>query len=382
MFININTASHQSAPTGTFTGNRLEDLSLAVVGAGAMGSEICRILAENSFSKVLVIDPDRLEPRNVPLSSLYQDAFSEHGTKVFEQFKAELLVNSVREKHTLPWNSFPAEIADAGLGRLAACDLIISCTDSTLARVETAMAARAVGVPMLDGGVMGEGIAAGRVSWFPPFREAACYLCGISEIRRAELLSYAVSTSLGCKLYEEAAAMTGASGAIRETAATLFQLIEAFSTGESRFENSFSLRLEGDISAKSWIHNDLSLQRSVTCPWHDVLEGGWRPLDYDCPIRDALKGSDMRLQLFWPQCLEARCRVCGYGSSPNKRVALLRRKVVCARCGATGSYEPVRVIDSLGVIDAAAALTPRQLGLPEQHLYLFRRTFRAFSQSL
>jgi molybdopterin-synthase adenylyltransferase len=370
MFIKITTSRVRKAYA-----NNGQHLNIAVVGSGALGSGICKVLAEHSFSKVLVIDPDRLEPRNVPFSSLYQDVYSRYGTKAFAQFKAELLVNLIREQHTLPWTSMTTEIADVGLGRLAACDLIISCTDSTLARIETAIAARAAGLPMLDGGVMGEGIAAGRVSWFPPVREAACYLCGISEIRRAELLSYAVSTSLGCKLPEEASSMTGTHDAIKETAATMFQLIEAFCAGESQFESSFALRLENGFLQKTWTHQDLKLPRSATCPWHDELTGEWRPLDYDRPVRDALDGSNMRLELSWPQCIEANCRLCGYRSSPNKRVALVRRKMVCAQCGTIGSYEPVKVINSLGAMDAAAAFTPRQLGLPEQHLYLFRRTF-------
>ena len=350
-------------------------MNLAVIGAGALGSEICRILAENAFLNVLIIDPDRLEPRNVPLSSLYGDVFSTCGADVFAHFKAELLVDAIWRQYALAWNGIAAEIADVGLGRLAACDLIISCTDSTLARLETSIAVRILGLPMLDGGVMGEGIAAGRVSWFSPAREAACYLCGISEIRRAELLSYAVSTSLGCRLFEETSNMTGTHDALRETARTMFRLIEAFSVGERSFENSFSSRLDGSRAMKPWIHKDLKMPRSISCPWHDVPEGEWLPLAYDRPIREALSGNDLRLQLVWPQCLEARCRLCGHRTSPQKRVALIRRKTVCTQCGAIGSCEPTKIVSSLGSGDSASDFTPRQLGLPERHLYLFRRTF-------
>ena len=353
----------------------MKGLNLAVIGAGALGSEICRILAENAFLNVLIIDPDRLEPHNVPLSSLYTDAFSTYDSEAFTHFKAELLVDVIQTQYALTWNGIVAEVADVGLGRLATCDLIISCTDSSLARIETSIAARILGLPMLDGGVMGEGIAAGRVSWFSPAREAACYLCGISDIRRAELLSYAISTSLGCRLFEETANMTGTSDALRETAVTMFRFIEAFSAGGRSFENSFSTRLDGSRAVEPWIHENLKLSRSVSCPWHDVPEGEWLPLAYDRPIRDSLSGNDLRLELVWPQCMEARCHRCGHCTSPKRRVALIRRKTVCTRCGAVGSCEPTKIVSSLGIEDAGSGFTPRQLGLPEQHLYLFRRTF-------
>ena len=336
---------------------------------------MCRILAENAFLNVLIIDPDRLEPHNMQLSSLYRDAFSTCGSEIFAHFKAELLVDTIRRQYALAWNSIVAEIADVGLGRLATCDLLISCTDSSLSRIETSIAARVLGLPMLDGGVMGEGIAAGRVSWFSPAREAACYLCGISDIRRAELLSYAISTSLGCRLFEETSNMTGTYDALKETAATMFRLIEAFSIDQLSFENSFSTRLDGSRAMEPWIHEDLKLPRSVSCPWHDAPEGEWLPLDYDRPIRDSLSRNDLRLEMIWPQCLEARCRLCGHRTSPKRRVALIRRKAVCTHCGAIGSCEPTKIVSSLGIGDAAADLTPRQLGLSEQHLYLFRRTF-------
>ena len=48
----------------------LTSLRLAVVGCGALGSELCRRLAERKHKHVLVIDPDCLEERNLALSGL------------------------------------------------------------------------------------------------------------------------------------------------------------------------------------------------------------------------------------------------------------------------------------------------------------------------
>ncbi len=85
----------------------LRELRLAIVGAGALGSEVCRLLAENSFTNVLVIDPDQLEARNVQLSSLHQDIFSDLGSEAFHHFKSKLIVDAIQKRYALAWDSLP-----------------------------------------------------------------------------------------------------------------------------------------------------------------------------------------------------------------------------------------------------------------------------------
>lgn len=349
--------------------NMTTSTRLVVIGAGALGSELCRLLAQRGFSNVLVIDPDLLEPRNTRSSAVYLEAYGELGETAFHYRKAELIVEVIRRKYALPWQSLPIEIADAGLGLLADYDLLLSCTDNSLARIETARAARVLKLPMLDGAVKGEGIAAGRVSWFSPDDQSACYLCGISETRRAELLAYAISTSLGCRIPEEAPAMTAAHSTLQETAATMLNLLEDLPCNQS----SFTRHLEKKDG--QWKREHLHLSRSRTCPWHESSSASWVSLVHDRSFREAFSARDQSLQMFWPHCLKARCRQCSHLWEPMQRVAQVRRRAACPRCGARGNCEPIEVVESFTGIDAIANFSPRQLNLPEQHLYLFRDIF-------
>lgn len=349
--------------------------SIAVVGVGALGSEVCRQLAENSFLNVVVIDPDPLEKRNVPGSLIYQNVISTKGNKALDQFKVNLLCDEINRRYGLHWSAIAEEIADVGLGLLTGIDLILSCTDSTLARVETTRAAHILGVPMIDGGVMSKGIAAGRVSWFTANRNAACYLCGISEIRRAMVLTYAASASLGCSVGdEEFPAMTASFRTVQETATAMLLLLLQRQRGRVPIERSFAVRLQDDLQ-EQWSQFFLDLPRSVTCPWHDNEPEKWSPILEDKTIKEILTDDNFLIQLPWPQCLTAYCRVCGTDSKPFRRLAWVRRKAICTHCGTKGSSEPVEVIDTLLRTDQRAKLMLWQLGLPKQHLYLLRRSF-------
>jgi molybdopterin/thiamine biosynthesis adenylyltransferase len=313
-----------------------------------------------------------MEEHNALLSSIYQAVLTS-SSKAVEPLKVKLLVDGIGSRFSLSWEGIAKEGADVGLHRMADYDIILSCTDNALARVETMRAARVLGLPMIDAGVMGDGITQGRVTYFAPHLEAACYLCGIAEARRAEILAYASSTSLGCRALEDFPSMTGTLETVRKTAAALLAILRRWEAGPS-MQASFARRIVSNGSNR-WTYEEISIVQSVTCPWHVEEAGHWVTLDEDRPIREALSARNIRLQLLWPQCLEACCRQCGSTSRPLQRVAWVRRKMVCAACGASGATDPIRVIESVGVIDLEADCTPRQLGLPNRHLYLLRRTF-------
>lgn len=331
-------------------------LRLAVVGTGALGSAVCRHLLEYAHPSVLLIDPGRIEPRNLPLSSLLQQGGCPGSYKVDA-------IARLATRQGLPWETQCAEIADVGLGVLRGCDLLISATDSVLSRLETAFAARSLGLPMLDAGVQPRGIPEGRVSWFAPLAEAACPLCGLGELRRAELLGLALSASLGCQAAESSEPMTGALATVERTAR---QLLATLAGGPAEGASS-TLRLNGDATER------IELTRSPSCPWHglpapDTLIG----LGQDRPVCEQI-APGMVLELGWPICLRARCRACGADFQPMRRVAFVRRALQCPACGAAGRLEPLRTLASLAAADPLARRTPRELGLADRQLYHQRR---------
>ncbi len=337
-------------------------LRLAVIGVGALGSALCRILMEEGHGRVLLIDPDELEERNVGLSALFGEAaLLGDGAGVA---KVDV-VRRMAARRGLAWDAVEAEIADVGWMQLRGCDLLVCCADSVLARVETAGVARSLGLPMLEGGVASDGQPRGRVAYFPAAREQACYACGLSEHRLAEVLAYALSGSLGCVAGPDFRAMTGALAVLREVAGEMYGQIGAMLGSDCG--QAFALRLD----VEAGLRERVTLSRSAGCPWHE-LPGveDLSTLQDDEPIADALDDGGS-VELLWPVCLRAWCLACGLTVEPCRRTALVRRRGVCGRCG--GKLEPLESVGSLRAGDWtgdwAATRTPRQLGLPERHLY-------------
>ncbi len=332
----------------------MSSLRVGLIGTGALGSEVCRLLLERGQRGVLLIDPDTIEPRNLALSTLFAQA----GSAALGRPKVDVLHAFSREAG-LDWQPFHGEVADLGLQRLQEVDVLLSCTDSALARVETAFAARALGLPMLDAGVQSHGVEQGRVTCFALGADAACYLCGLPEARRAELLAFAQSTSLGCTLPAEAA-MTGAPGTVQATAAALLELLQD-NAGSS---TSFARRLQPGRPAQR-----IALPRSADCPWHRL--GVLQALPYDEPLCTLLAPGEI-IEFPWPICLRARCRCCGHRFAPRRRTALVRRRIPCPACHEARALEPLESLASLTGASPPAAQTLRQLGLPARHLYHLR----------
>jgi molybdopterin/thiamine biosynthesis adenylyltransferase len=364
-----------------------------VVGAGALGSELCQQLALARVRRVTVVDPDALEARNAILSPLFRAALKQSGTTAIGQPKAKIIVDFLHSSFPeLTWDVRCVEIADVGFEEMKNFDAILSCPDSTLARLETARAARVLRIPMIDAGVMPNNVAEGRVSVFAASLDAACYLCGIGEARRAELLAYASSLSLSCTVALSSGLMTGTQSAVRLIASkVLEQLIriqttsfsEGLATHESytdrfRLETSQNIDELGSLNLLSAERHRLT--RSPGCPWHDLdPPGELLSLQPGQTFAEALRehpraAQNLVLEFPWPICLQSRCLACDRTEMPFQRVALVRRKGSCFSCGISGRMEPIESLSALRLGDAAAGKTPQQLGLPERHLYKLRRS--------
>ena len=346
---------------------------LCVIGAGALGSALLDRLRQHDFRSVLLVDPDAVEARNLSLSPLLRRAVARFESDPEQprepsRNKARLLAAAVQALDGLPWRSLPCEIADVGWKEILACDVLCCCTDSVLSRVETAWIARALGKPMLDGAVFGQGIRRGRVTVFPAAASTACFLCGLAEDRRAAVLSYAASASLGCQAPETVPAMTGALAALHAVADTM--LAQVLSWQELTSSETRSIHLTGAAADGEWHTGHVRLTRSATCPWHDGVPGALEPLPWDAPVRLALRGGARELVFNWPVCSEAVCDACGTQSRPMQRVARVRRSP-CPACGQQ-RQRPLRSIYRIQHGDLCSHFSPRQLGMPEQHLYWLR----------
>ena len=368
-------------------------LRLVLVGAGALGSAVAAAIATSPLSAiaiaVLVIDPDLLEPRNVALSRAYQEIYTQAGPAAFKRYKADLLAEAMRVRAAkVQWTAAATEIADLGWADLVGCDLIISCTDSALARVETAFAARTLGIPMLDGGLLSEGpqsgVTQGRVTWFGARRRAACYLCGLTEARRAELLRFAGANSLGCHPPAIGPAMgtyAEVPAAIDLTAQSLVQVLQTFAAcPEADLFTAHSWAARVQIHEGNHHSERHELAATQDCPWHGRPSDALLAVAPDVPFRDVLRQQVSTpeawgLEVSWPVCLRARGRSCGRSQRTATRLAALRRHCRCIQCGTAATLESLHTVSSVGMHDTEAERTPRQLGMPERHLYRLRPVF-------
>ena len=376
---------------------------LAVIGTGALGSALLERLARHRCASVLLIDPDAVEERNLALSPFLRRALSEHA-KAFLQGgaggarkgpihggpapipnKAELLAWDARRSYGLPWQALPASIADVGWDDLRGVDLLCCCTDSALSRAETAFVARVLRKPMLDGAVLGNGIPEGRVSSFAANTEAACYLCGMTEERRATVLGYAASASMGCRVPEDGPPMTGTPAAVEAVVEEMLQCIFQGGTRQGGAATSSAVKLRAVAAASAalgprpaWHREPVALPRSATCPWHGESPADLHTLSWEQPLCASAFSAGkplaaLTLQLAWPVCTDAVCRACGTRSQPLRRVARVRQASACPACGAAG-LEPLRAVQHIRAGEELSFRSPRELGLPPRHLYWFRKT--------
>ncbi len=345
-------------------------LSCAVVGLGALGSEVARLLGGMGVGRVVLIDPDTVERVNLPFSTLLRMAVSLANNGQIMSKSAGVAAAGRAIFPDTTWEDWPVEVADLAPERLAACDLIFSATDSTLARAETQLIAKLLGKPMIDGGMKGRNAKEGRVACFPAEREMACYFCQVSEARRAELLSVAVANSLGCSAGHESAAMSGTPALASVTASAMvdvgFALITKGKEGNPQVRaEAWIVRLPS--AGGGWEH--IQLTRSARCPWHE-LSGEFRLLALDVPLHMQLEADErsrkMVLELLWPLCLRAHCRICGRESEPMIRLARVRRFGQCAGCGGAGTLDPVECLVTVRATDPIAERTPEELGFSQQ----------------
>ncbi|MDG6101415.1 ThiF family adenylyltransferase [Dactylosporangium aurantiacum] len=149
--------------------------SVVIVGVGAVGSEVARLLALAGVGRLLLCDPDTVEESNLSRGALYGPADVGRG-------KAEAAAAALR--HRDPATAVTARTADfrhgVGLAELRAADAVLCCLDSVADRIALASRCGLVGAGLLDAGTYPWG---GEVRYYPP--GGACFACGCSPAERS-----------------------------------------------------------------------------------------------------------------------------------------------------------------------------------------------------
>jgi adenylyltransferase/sulfurtransferase len=317
----------------------------------------------------MVIDSDRIELSNLSRSVFFRE--TDCGRP-----KAEALCLSLSSIFPdTRWEFHNCEVADVGFGKLSGANLILTCVDNDLARIETAWISQRMNIPMADGGLGGPDYWRGRASFFSG-RASACFSCKLSPGRRRELLALSLSTGHSCWATAETVLnpSTPTMAAIVGALQVDFGLRCLYESGNPDAHDLKSPTIEITLDSNA------GLTRFVTplspgCPFHSAQDQRSVPLwSPRASARELLDSENAHVvDLDWPICIEAHCLDCGADWKPMKRVAWVRRCGTCPSCGSHRVLENQN-ISSLDRNSAWADTALVDLGLPEQHLYAVRST--------
>lgn len=351
-----------------FARGNTERLTVAVVGAGALGNEVVKALGSIGAKSVLIVDPDEIEPSNLTRSIFFRRGFRHDA--VHPRNKAEALVEAAGTLFPdTRFRAVAAEIADTGYALLAGQHLLFSCVDSDLARVEIARISTTLDIPVCDGGLGAPNYSSGRVTWFPG-RAGACFACLLPPRKLRRLLTLWDATVRPCappqpgEAYPSTPTMAAITGAMQVELGLrhLFGM-----QGESQ---TTTITLDGGPRLETF-----RTPAGSTCPFHDALVGEVVPAPAPgVTVGDFLSGygPGAYLALDWPVCTGARCRACGHGWAPMRRSAAFRARGACPVCRSRDilERETTRAVDAQS---KWAGRTLGALGVPEHHLLTIRR---------
>jgi molybdopterin-synthase adenylyltransferase len=160
-------------------------LSVAVVGAGGLGSHVVQQLLHLGVGELLVVDPDRIAVSNLSrlVGASARDARRGRAKVRLARRLAGRLDAATRVR------ALRGSINEAQVGsQLLECDVVIGCTDNQWSRTVLNQLAYQYYVPVLDLGVELQpgGAMGGRVSWLAP--GSACLWCaGILNSERVRV---------------------------------------------------------------------------------------------------------------------------------------------------------------------------------------------------
>jgi molybdopterin-synthase adenylyltransferase len=155
---------------------KLADASVVIVGMGALGNEVSRILAMSGVGHLIICDPDRIEESNLSRTIFFRQ---EDVGKLKVDVAAAALV-SLAPSITVEQRSQPF-VHGLGLAELRDASLVVSCLDSHSARLKLAGRCQLVKAVCIDGGTHPWG---GEVRPFLDY-DGPCYGCSLTSESRS-----------------------------------------------------------------------------------------------------------------------------------------------------------------------------------------------------
>ncbi len=312
------------------------------------------------WGEVQVVDPDAVERTNLTRSTFFRTAGA------MGRNKAETIVEAARDLFPdTQWICRPVEIADLGFQHLAGQDLLFSCVDSELARLEIACIGAKLDIPCADAGTGGGDCSSGRVAFFPG-RSGACICCSLTPQTRRYLLAEWTAPRRPC--WAEEASEDEALPSTPTMAAVVGSLQVELALRRLDHRADGAVAWEIAIGGSPGVE-EVSIAVNRLCPFHEADTPVLEPVDNaGMSVREFLSrtasGGRSVLVLDWPVCVAARCERCGHRWRPMRRLAVARS---CPNCGETAALR-MRSIHHIDSDSEFAGCRLNELGVPDRHL--------------
>jgi molybdopterin/thiamine biosynthesis adenylyltransferase len=357
---------HRQSLISWWDQDRLQEATMLVVGAGALGNELVKNLALAGVGRIVVVDFDRIENSNLARCVFFRE--SDDGLA-----KAEVLTRRAmelnRDIRAIP---VTGDIRlTCGLAVFAEVDVVLAGLDNREARLFVNQACWKTGTPWVDGAI--EGLMGVVRLFVPP--DSACYECTMSE-RDRELLAQRRACSLLTRdeMLVGRVPTTGTSASVVAgiQAQEAIKALHSDRLGVSALAGS-GFHFVG-LTHDSYV---VRYARRDECLSHDTYDlGTAEHVSPDVTFSELLKrarrrlGSTAVLELEHEIVLDATCSDCG-------RTDAVQRPVIALAVGA--ALCPVcrreRRLSFAYVIDGRSPLlthTPRSLGLPAADVVMAR----------
>jgi molybdopterin/thiamine biosynthesis adenylyltransferase len=356
---------HRQTLIGWWDQKRVSATRILVVGAGALGNEIAKLLALIGSGFTLVYDPDRIERSNLSRSVLFREA--DEGLH-----KADVLVRQMRELNPDVHAHAVCEnvLASAGLGVFSWADVVIGAVDNREARVFINSACARTQRTWVDGAI--EGLA-GIVRVFSP-ATGTCYECTMNATDRKLL-----AERRSCALLARAAVRRGHV----PTSAVSASIIGAMEVQEAIKVVHGQPTLTGEglhIDGLFGEHSRVRYPRRDDCPGHEDLGPVVRlgvgvagiTLGALLERAEAELGDGACLDLSRDVIVRLSCTSCGRDEATGAVLGTVREsQAACPGCGAHRAVEITSSVARDGLVDLA--LTPAALGVPPFDIIVARQ---------
>ena len=345
---------------------RLASARVLVVGAGALGNEILKLLALSGVGHILIYDMDRIELSNLSRTVLFNE--SDEGA-----FKAEVAAERVAALNPSavvvgrPQNI----IHEVGQGVFLWADVVICGLDNRLARMFVNSSCARTGRTWIDGAIEG---FSGVARLFDPAR-TACYECTMNETDRK-----LVRDRLSCaRLARDEISL----GHVPTTSVAA-SIIAALEVQEALKYLHGQPTLYGEGIHVNGLWNDFNrvhYKRRDDCQAHEFFE---KVVPLSLGVKDvtlgelleraeAKLGQGATLELSRDVITHLTCPVCETTERVGIVLGALREKD--ARCEVCGTH---RVVEFSGIVvkdgELDLCLTPADIGVPPFDIIVARQT--------